>query len=188
MKRPIAAIAAIAGAVVMTATSALTMSCGYQPLHGGARTGESDRFTVVLVSTNVADAVLSDEVVAGVRDALARGGALNPEAAAYPRCEVEVLRADEAAEGIAAVPNAEGVALPQSRATRAGVVARAWIMRSKSGPRERDTGDVRAMEVIAAAEDARSATFRHIDGLRAAGRRVGMRAGLRVLGLPTGSD
>ena len=99
-----------------------------------------------------------------------------------------MLRADEASEGIAVTSNADGVLLPDSRATRAGVVARAWIVRSKDGPRERDTGDVRVIEVVSVAPDARAATFRHADALRAASRRVGRKMGTRILGLPSSSD
>jgi hypothetical protein len=142
---------------------------------------------VILATSNVPDAVASDEVVAGVRDELARSGAL-ASGEAYPRCEIEVLRADETSEGIGATPNGGGVLLPDARATRVGIVARAWIVRSQDGPRERDTGDVRALELVGAAGDARTATFRHVDALRAAGRRVGRRMGTRILGLPTASD
>lgn len=159
-------------------------SCGYRPVYGGA---SADRFVVVLSSSNVADAVASDEVVAGVRDEFARARAL-AGGEGYPRCEVEVLRADEASDGIAATTNQEGVLIPAARATRVGVVARAWIVRSKDGPRERDTGDVRAMETVAVAPDARASTFRHADALRATGRRAGRRLGARILGLPTSSD
>ncbi len=169
------------------ATSLLTLtlaSCGYRAVHGGA---QPEHFGVILAMSNVPDAVASDEVVAGVRDELARSGAL-ATGELYPRCEIEVLRADEASEGIAAAPSLDGVFLPDARATRVGIVARAWIVRSKDGPRERDTGDVRAMEVVAVAADARASTFRHSDALRAAGRRVGRRMGARILGLPSSSD
>lgn len=160
------------------------VACGYRPMHGAEAT---ERFAVVLASTNVPDAVASDEVVAGVREELARAGAL-AAGEAYPRCEVEVLRADDASEGVAAVRNADGVLVPSARAAQIGIVARAWIVRSKDGPRERDTGDVRALEMVAVAPDARTATFQQADALRAAGRRLGRRAGTRILGLPSSSD
>ncbi|MBX3197488.1 MAG: hypothetical protein KF894_04975 [Labilithrix sp.] len=166
------------------ALAASLAGCGYRAVHGGAA---AERFTVVLASSSVPDAVASDDVVAGVRDELARSGAL-ARGEGYPRCEVEVLRADEASEGIAATANADGVALPDARATRVGVVARAWIVRAKDGPRERDTGDVRAVETVAVAPDARGATFRHTDALRAASRRVGRKMGTRLLGVPSSSD
>ncbi len=160
------------------------VACGYQPVHGGPA---AERFSVVLATSNVPDAVASDEVVAGVRDALARSSALQT-GEGYPRCEIEVLRADEASEAIGAVRSTDGVLVPEARATRIGVVARAWLVRSKDGPRERDTGDVRAFELVGVATDARAATFQNADALRAAGRRVGQRLGTRILGLPTSGD
>lgn len=159
-------------------------ACGYQPVHGAFKDA---RLHVVLASTQVADPIAADEVVAGVRDALARRGAL-AAGDGYPRCEIEILRADEASEGIAALPNQDGRLVPQSRATRVGVVARAWVTRTAGGDRERDTGDVRAMETVAVARDATSASFRHSDALRAAGRRLGHRLGDRLLGLPAATE
>jgi hypothetical protein len=172
-------------ALLLFATIALS-SCGYRSINGGDRP-ESERFAVVLSSTNLPDAVASDEVLAGVRDELSRMNALRG-GESYPRCEVEILRADEASEGVSTLRNSEGVLMPDARATRVGIVARAWIVRSKDGTRERDTGDVRALEVISAAPDARASLFQHTDALRAAGRRVGRRVGDRVLGLPSSSD
>ncbi|HVJ93527.1 MAG TPA: hypothetical protein VM580_27185 [Labilithrix sp.] len=166
------------------AVGVVLAGCGYRPVHDVTA---RERYAVVLASSSVADAVASDEVVAGVRDALARSGAL-AIGESYPRCEVEVLRADEASEGVAATSNPDGVLVPEARATRVGVVARAWIVRSNGGLRERDTGDVRALEIAEAAPDARTATFRHADAIRAAGRRVGRRMGARLLGLPSASD
>ncbi len=159
-------------------------ACGYAPVHGGA---SAERFSVVLASTHVPDAVATDEVLAGVREELSRAGALSG-GQGYPRCEVEVLRADEASEGISATRNDEGTLMPTSRATRVGLVARAWIVRAKDGPRERDTGDVRAMEVVSVAPEGRAAIFQQTDTLRVAGRRVGRRIGSHVLGLPTSTD
>ena len=162
----------------------LCASCGYQPVHGGAA---AERLHVVLSESKVPDAVASDEVLAGVREELARGGSL-ASGDGFPRCEVEILRADEAGEGIAATPDTDGQRSPQSRATRVGLVARAWVLRAPGGDRERDTGDVRAFETVAVAPEARAATFRQSDALRVAGRRVGKRLALRILGLPAPSD
>ena len=161
-----------------------TTSCGYAPVHTGVA---EEHLHVVLSTSRVPDAVASDEVLAGMRDELARGGAL-AAGDGYPRCEVEILRADEASEGIAATPDATGRLEPQSRATRVGLVARAWVLRAAGGDRERDTGDVRAFETVAIASDSRAATFRHSDALRSAGRRVGQRLALRIMGLPSASD
>jgi hypothetical protein len=67
-------------------------------------------------------------------------------------------------------------------------VARAWIVRAKDAPRERDTGDVRALDEVAAAPNARAASFQFSDALRASGRRVGHDLGARVLGRPSASE
>jgi hypothetical protein len=163
---------------------ALPACAGYEPVHGG---GAAERLSVVLSESKVPDAVASDEVVAGVREELARGGTL-ASGAGYPRCEVEILRLDEAAEGIAATPDQAGALSPRARATRVGLVARAWVLKAPGAERERDTGDVRAFETVAVAPDARGATFRHSDALRAAGRRLGRRLASRIMGLPSASD
>lgn len=161
-------------------------ACGYQPVHGsgGAAT---EPLHVVLSVSKVPDAVASDEVLVGVREELARGGAL-ASGSGFPRCEIEVLRADESSEGIAAAPDADGRLTPQSRATRVGLVARAWVLRTAGGERERDTGDVRVFETVTVAPDARASSFRQSDALRVAGRRVGRRLASRILGIPAPSD
>lgn len=173
--------------LAVLASVLLLDACGYSAVHGGATAGPEERFAVVLASSNMPDIVASDEVVAGVREELARNNAL-ASGDAYPRCEVEVLRADESADGIGATRNPDGVRLPDARATRIGVVARAWIVRAKDGPRERDTGDVRTEGTVAVAPNARAATFQHMDALRAASRRVGTRMGARLLGLPAATE
>jgi hypothetical protein len=175
------AVASLALSLTVSFTGA---SCGYAPVHSGVG---GEHLHVVLSTSKVPDAVASDEVLAGVREELARTGTLEP-GDGFPRCEVEILRADEASEGIAAVPDPDGRLLPQSRATRVGLVARAWVLRAPGGERERDTGDVRVFETVAVAADARAATFRHSDALRAAGRRAGKRLGSRIMGLPAASD
>lgn len=161
--------------------------CGYHAVAG--RAAPAERFAVVLSHTNVPDVVASDEVLAGVREELARTGALRP-GDAYPRCEIEVLRADEVSDGVAAVrdPSHGGALQPVARGTRVGIVARAWIVREKDGPRERDTGDVRALDEIAAAPDARAASFQYADGMRAAGRRLGHQLGAHLVGLPSTTE
>ncbi len=166
---------------------ALCSSCGYRPVHGSSG---PEAFAVVLASQSVPDAVASDEVLAGVRDELARHGAL-ASGSGYPRCEIEILRADEASEGIEAIgngPNGDGTLVPQSRATRVAVVARAWIARDALAPHERDTGDVRVAHVARTAPSARAATFSYADALRAAARRVGRSLGARVLGFPAATE
>jgi hypothetical protein len=159
-------------------------ACGYSALYAGA---PPSRLHVVLVRTLIADVVASDEVVAGLREELARAGAL-AGGDAYPRIEVEVLRADETSEGIAA-----GSSGPVSRATDIGLAARAWVVRAPGAPPESDTGDLRDQETIAVDEmatgpDPRASAFHTADALRAAARRLGRRLAYKVTGQPGSSD
>lgn len=180
MRGPRGRLAALAALAAV-----LSASCGYAPVHAGVH----QKLHVALVESKVPDAAATDEVLVGAREELARMGALAP-GDGYPRLEIEVLRADEASEGIDSAPNQDGRLVPQSRATRVGIVARGWVMRAAAGAgeRERDTGDVRAFETVGAAQDARAAAFRQSDALRVAGRRAGKRLAARVLGLPAASD
>jgi hypothetical protein len=175
--------------------------CGYHAVYGG----EAERLRVVLVRSLVPDAVACDEVVSGVREELAREGALAP-GDGYPRVEVEVLRADEASEGVAAPsaalggsasnPGANEVPMqagPRARATEVGLVARACLVRARGGECERDTGDVRAMDlgasdVTAGVPDVVSDAFHHRDLARDVGKRLGERLARHILGEPTASD
>ncbi len=166
--------------------------CGYHAVHGSGPDGAgSERLHVVLVHARVADAITSDEVASGVRTTLAKEGAL-ASGAGYPRVEIEVLRADESSEGIVAVGGAHGA--PRARASEVGIVARAWIVRTEGGAQERDTGDVRALDVVATPArgetggELATESFRHDDALRAVARRVGQRLALRILGHPIARD
>ena len=176
-------------------------ACGYHAVYGAG----GERLSVVLVKSLVPDAIASDEVVSGAREALAREGALLA-GEGYPRIEIEVLRQDEASEGIAAptaalggseaTPNASGVSSPtgpRARATQAGLVARACLVRKSKGPCERDTGDVRAMDMVASdilagVANPLSDSFHHRDAMRDVGKRLGERLAMHVLGAPTASD
>jgi hypothetical protein len=167
-------------------------SCGYHAVYGG---GDTERFHVVLSRSIVADAMAAGEVVSGVREALAKEGAL-AGGDGYPRVEVEVLRADEASEGIAGPDAGIGASQgggPRARATEVGLVARAHVVRGPGAPEERDTGDVRAMDLVGndfafGAPDPRSDALHHEDALRAVAHRLGERLGLRILGVPTAND
>jgi hypothetical protein len=162
-------------------------SCGYRPLYGGEG---FERLGVVSASPLVADTGVVAAVEAGVRAGLARAGGLR-EGTGYPHAVFEVLRIDAASEGMAAAnglgaqPGSSG---PLARGTRIGVVARAWVERTPDGPRERDTGDVRAVELMAVEGDARLEALRRDDALRAAARRLGERLARRLLGEPDAPD
>ena len=163
---------------------ALAAGCGYRALYAEP---DGERLHVALARNLVADAVAADEVLSGVRDQLARDGAL-AAGEGYPRVEVEVLRADESSEGISAVGGQ-----PRARGTEVGLVARAWVVRAKGGRPERDTGDVHAMDAVTVDTrqgqlDPRADALHHQDTLRAVARRVGRRLALRVLGHPVAVD
>jgi hypothetical protein len=142
---------------------------------------------VKLTRTLVPDAVAADEVATGMREELAREGALDG-GDGWPRAEVEVLRADEASEGIAARSGA-----PQARAAEVSIVGRAWIALAPGASPERDTGDMRAATVVAVDEsagafDLRASGFHHADALRSAARRLGQKLARRLLGHPVASE
>lgn len=178
----------LAASVAIASCASNALGCGYAPLH--ASQGPSrfrERYAVVLASSDVPDVVTTDEVLAGVREELAKAEALET-GADYPRCGIEVLRVDESAEGISATPNRTGRLMPDSRATRLGVVARAWVVRNATDEHHGDTGDVRAFETTSVASSSRAATFQYDDGLRSAARRVGHKLGARILGIPAASE
>jgi hypothetical protein len=177
------------------------LSCGYRPVYAP----DAPRLHVKLVRTLVPDAVASAEVAVGVREELARAGMLEA-GDGWPRVEVEVLRADEASEGIAA-----GASGPVARGLDVALVARAWIAASPGAEPESDTGDMRAEETIAVdtgkatvlpspgapppgggvlpgAPAPAASTFHYADALRAAARRLGHELTRRVLGLPAATD
>ena len=138
---------------------------------------------VKLVRTLVADALASDEVASGVREELARRGALEG-GEGWPRIEVEVLREDETSEGVAARANR-----PVARATDVALVARAWVVAAPESSPQSDTGDVRAEDTIAVdtneatgAEDPRASAFQRADALNAAARRLGRELARRIAG------
>jgi hypothetical protein len=169
---------------VLYVSALLSSSCGYHAVYGG---DVPVRLHVKLVRTFVPDAVASDEVAAGVREELAREGALEA-GDGWPRAEIEVLRADEASEGIAA-----GAAGPLARGIDVGVVARAWIAPAPGALPEHDTGDTRTQELIAVdmaagAPDPRASGFHQADALRAAARRLGQKLARRLMGHPAASE
>jgi hypothetical protein len=170
-------------------------ACGYHSVYAGYGGGAAaERLHVKLVRTLLPDVIASDEVTAGLRDELARGGALEA-GDGFPRVEVEVLRGDEASEAIGVGTSSPNSAWgpPAARATDVGVTARAWIVRSAGAPPENDTGDLRAEEVLAVDEtdgvrNPAGDMFHHADGLRAAARRLGRKLAHKVLGQPAASE
>ncbi|HEY1697390.1 MAG TPA: hypothetical protein VGG39_34750 [Polyangiaceae bacterium] len=160
------------------------VGCGYRAVYAS---GAPAHLHVKVVASHVPDAIAADEVAAGLREELARAGAL-AAGDGYPRVAIEVLRADEASEGIAAGANA-----PVARGTDVAMVARAWVEPAAGEEPVSDTGDVRAEETVAVdvragQPDPRADSFHHADALRAAARRLGHALALRVLGLPAASE
>lgn len=162
----------------------LVCACGYQSVYAA---GPPGKLHVKVVRSLLPDAVAADEVASGVREELARAGALEG-GEGYPRVELEVLRGDETSEGVAAGP-----AGPVARGTDVAVVARAWVVAAAGAPAQSDTGDMRAEESIAVDEsgglpDPRASGFHHADASRAAARRLGRKLAARVLGQPASSE
>jgi hypothetical protein len=161
-------------------------ACGYHAVYAEP----ASRLHVKLVRTLIADVVASDEVAAGLREELAREGALEG-GDGYPRVEIEVLKADETSEGIAS--GAGAAARPVARATDVAIAARAWVVIAPGAAPESDTGDVRAEETVAvdmgpSGPDPRASGFHEADALRAAARRLGRRLAYKVTGEPAASD
>ncbi len=160
----------------MVLVAGLVVSCGYQAVYGGASPG---RLHVRVVRNLAPDAI--EEVASGMRELLARAGALAP-GEGFPRAEIEILRTEETSEAITA-----GSVGPLARATDVGILARAWVVREAGAPPESDTGDLRADDVIAVDRndgvlDARAAAFHDADAIRAAARRLGMKLGAKLVG------
>lgn len=159
-------------------------ACGYHALYGGE---PATRLHVKMVSSLIPDAAASDEVGAGIREELAREGAL-ASGDGWPRVEFEVLRAVNASEGIS-----DRLDAPFARGVGVGVVARAWVA---SGPREapsQDTGDLQAEEVVSVdqasgALDPRATAFHGRDALRAAARRLGYKLARKLMGHPAAGE
>ena len=183
-------VLALAPALALALAATTAAGCGYHAVYGDR---PSFRLHVKLVRTLVPDVVASDEVAAGVREELARSGVLEG-GEGYPRVEIEVLRADEASEGIAA--GSGPAPRPVARSLDVGISARAWIVRAPDAAPESDTGDLRAEDTIAVDEtgqaglhpDPRASAFHYADALRAAARRLGRRLAYKVTGEPAASD
>jgi hypothetical protein len=139
---------------------------------------------VVLARSLVADAVAADEVLSGVREELARDGAL-ASGDGYPRVEIEVLRSDEASDAIAAPSGANA---PVARGLEVAIVARAWVVGAKGDAPQNDTGDLRATDLVAPEIAARADLFQHADATRAAARRVGHKLARKLLGHGAASE
>lgn len=157
----------------------LACSCGYRSVYAEA----SGKMSVRPVVSSVADVATALEVEHGVREALAREGALSA-GAECPCVVVEVTRIDHAAGAIVARAD-QPVAASQITA----VVARATVDDGHAHTLF-DTGDVRAEAhyVIAGRAPQISEALRGQDASRSTGRRLGRMLGARLLGHASASE
>ncbi|MFT3764285.1 MAG: hypothetical protein QM820_01995 [Minicystis sp.] len=161
----------------MAAIALGVAGCGYRLAHAPA--DPLGPFTVVAGRVHVPDAAATAAAEEGARAELSRAGALSAGSDAGS-IEIEILRIDEAGEGIAAGAQ-DG---PLARGVRVTVVGRAVLRRSGSAAVERDTGDVRASEATARQDGAGRGMLSSDAATRAAARRLGEILVRRLLGFP----
>jgi hypothetical protein len=160
---------------------AATSGCGYHAAYGG-----EDRplraLTVGAAPARAADIGALSALLAGARRELSRQSALRG-GSGYPRLVVELVRIDEVAAGIAALPGPDGASAPLARASAIGVTARAWVEERTGAPRSRDTADVRRVETVMQGSDALAGMVAYEEASRAAASRVGEALARRALGI-----
>jgi hypothetical protein len=174
----------VSRAVVLALALGLA-GCGYHLVHGGARDALGP-FAIAVTAVRVPDAALAAAAEDGARAELAKNGELASDRSSAGSIAIDVLRVDETSEGIAvdrAAPN-----VPLARALRVTVTARARLSRAGSAAVERDTGDVRASEIVARPRDAASAVVARDEAARAAAQRLGAVLVRRLLGFPDPGD
>ena len=165
----------------MALCAALGMGCGYHLVHGSQDPEGPFRVEGGEAKTPYATAMAAAEQ--GAETELARAGAL--AAGAETVMVVEILRIDEISEAMAASGDAlEPV--PRARALRVTVTGRATLKRH--GAIVRDTRDMRAAEVIAAATSPTAAILAREEAAVRASRRLGEQLARRLLGYPAPSE
>lgn len=167
------------GLPLVLGATALCGGCGYHAAFSGA--APSYRLSVVSAPLTIPHPEVLQATLAGVRAELGRDGAL-AAGQAFPRLVVEVLRVDEVASGIAAMPTSAGL-VPLARASAVGVTARAWVEEKSGASPARDTGDVRCVETVAQDADPLAGSVAVEQAARAAGRRAGEAVARRALGM-----
>ncbi len=156
----------------------LLVSCGYRPVH--AVRDPLGPFAVVAGPAHTPDAALAAEAVDGARAELARAGELG-ERGAPATVEIELLRVDETSEGIGLVTMGRALG-PLARAERVTALGRARLRRAGREAAERDTGDVRASEVVGRGTGPAPGLVLREEAGRAAARRLGEILVRRLLG------
>lgn len=156
------------------------VGCGYRPLRSGL--AGTPRIRVEAAVAHVPGGAITgiaDEAALGARGELAKWGAL-AGSDAKDRLRVEVVRLDEASEGIGTIDSPEG-ALPRGRGVRLRVTARGTV----EGPGGRyETRDVEATEVVAAPEDPLAWDALRAGAVRTLARTAGALVAREVLGIP----
>lgn len=164
-------------ALVWLVGAALVCGCGYRPLRSGLAGHPSIR--VVSARTSVPGGVaanVAEELASGARAELARFGALGG-ADASDRLELEIVRLDDASEGISVI---EG--RPHARGVRVRIVARGVVSRSASDSWE--TADVETTESVAAPADPLAWDVARTAAARTLARKAGALVAREVLGVP----
>jgi hypothetical protein len=173
------------------ALAALCAGCGYHLVHAVA--DPLGPFTVTAGPLRAPDAALAAAAEEGARAELSRAGALAGRGAPA-EIEIELLRVDEASEGVALTePLARGFGgrapivepnLPLARGVRVTATGRARIRPAGGSSAERETGDVQASEVAAVASGVAAAAVTRDEAARRAARRLGETLVRRLLGVP----
>lgn len=172
---------------LLFASAALVFGCGYHL--AGAAGDPLGPFDVTGGETRTPYAEAMASAEEGARAELARASALAAGGQGKTAMVVEVLRVDETGEAPALSraggARAEGP-IPLARALRVTVTGRATLRHK--GAVARDTGDVRAAEVIAPEGDPRAAILARDEAARRAARRLGEILARRLLGFPEPGD
>jgi hypothetical protein len=158
---------------IVAAASLLLAGCGYHLAN--AVSDPLGPFVVRGGEVKVPYAAAIAAAEEGARSELSRSGQLSPGGQGSALV-IAVDRVDEGATGIAA--GAAGA--PIARGIRITVIGRAWI--EAGGSIARETGEVRASEVMAAPGDAATAIAAREEALDRAARRLGERMARQILG------
>ncbi len=167
--------------------------CGYRALYAYPA---GERLHVALVRVAIPNSAAGQEVLTGATEELAKQGAL-ASGDGYPRLEIEVTGANETSEGIEVSLSGRGGSsgpndvskTPTARATNVAIVVHAWIVRAKGKDPERDTGDMRAEDLVSTTgNDPVTADFVYQDAQRAVARRLGHKLAARAIGDPSISE
>jgi hypothetical protein len=152
-------------------------SCGYTAVHSAALASPALAVTIVDAHTSASAAAA---IALGIKEALAQERLLR-DGEGYPRVEIVALRVDRIAGALQA-----SAGRPTARAITTVVTGRAVIAIDENTSQQ-STGDVQA-SVIRAASGIDVENLLDLDATRAAGRRLGLILGRKLLGEPAPSE